>query len=101
MLSMTETDYENWRDDLRCGGQEECDNQYTAAFTKHMPPQLKNPGIEVDYFWTLAERAGLWVCGTYGSPMSIALDNLCTVESVCDGEGHWMFNVFRLAPKEE
>ena len=23
MLSMTETDYENWRDDLRCGGQEE------------------------------------------------------------------------------
>ena len=32
MLSMTETDYENWRDDLRCGGQEECDNQYTAAF---------------------------------------------------------------------
>lgn len=20
MLSMTETDYENWRDDLRCGG---------------------------------------------------------------------------------
>ncbi len=31
MLSMTETDYENWRDDLRCGGQEECDNQYTAA----------------------------------------------------------------------
>lgn len=31
MLSMTETDYENWREDLRCGGQEECDNQYTAA----------------------------------------------------------------------
>ena len=31
MLSMTETEYENWRDDLRCGGQEECDNQYTAA----------------------------------------------------------------------
>ena len=31
MLGMTETDYENWRDDLRCGGQEECDNQYTAA----------------------------------------------------------------------
>ncbi len=31
MLSMTETDYENWRDDLCCGGQEECDNQYTAA----------------------------------------------------------------------
>lgn len=31
MLSMTETDYENWRDDLRCGGQEEYGTQYTAA----------------------------------------------------------------------
>ena len=31
MLSMTETDYENWRDDLRCGGQEEYDTQYSAA----------------------------------------------------------------------
>jgi len=31
MLSMTETDYENWRDGLRCGGQEEHDTQYTAA----------------------------------------------------------------------
>lgn len=31
MLNMTETDYENWRDDLRCGGQEEYDTQYFAA----------------------------------------------------------------------
>lgn len=31
MLNMTETDYENWRDDLRCGGQEEYDAQYSAA----------------------------------------------------------------------
>lgn len=31
MLNMTEADYESWRDDLRCGGQEEYDNQYTAA----------------------------------------------------------------------
>ena len=31
ILSMTETDYENWRDDLRCGGQEEYDTQYSAA----------------------------------------------------------------------
>ena len=30
MLSMTETDYENWRDGLRCGGQEEYDTQYTS-----------------------------------------------------------------------
>ena len=31
MLSMTETDYENWRDGLRCGGQEEYGTQHTAA----------------------------------------------------------------------
>lgn len=31
MLSMTETDYENWRDGLRCGGQEEYDTQHTAV----------------------------------------------------------------------
>lgn len=31
MLNMTETGYENWRDDLRCGGQEEYDTQYSAA----------------------------------------------------------------------
>lgn len=31
MLNMTETDYENWRDDLRCGGREEYDTQYSAA----------------------------------------------------------------------
>lgn len=31
MLSMTETDYENWRDDLCCGGREEYDAQYSAA----------------------------------------------------------------------
>lgn len=31
MLSMTETDYENWSDGLRCGGREKYDTQYTAA----------------------------------------------------------------------
>ena len=31
MLNMAETDDENWRDDLRCGGQEEYDTQYSAA----------------------------------------------------------------------
>lgn len=31
MMNMTEADYESWRDDLRCGGQEEYDAQYSAA----------------------------------------------------------------------
>ena len=43
-----------------------CENFIRAAFTKHMPPQLKNPGIEVNYFWTLEESAGLRERGTYG-----------------------------------
>lgn len=31
MLNMTEADCESWRDDLRCGGREEYDAQYSAA----------------------------------------------------------------------
>ena len=31
ILSMTETDYENWRDDLRCGGREEYNTQYSGG----------------------------------------------------------------------
>lgn len=73
-----------------------CENFIRAAFTKHMPPQLKNPGIEVDYFWTLAERAGLWVRGTYSSPMSIALDNLCDVADIHNEEGTYLFSAFVL-----
>ena len=73
-----------------------CENFIRAAFTKHMPPQLKNPGIEVNYFWTLAERAGLWVRGTYGSPMSIALDNLCDEENIHNEDGTYLFSAFVL-----
>ena len=73
-----------------------CENFIRAAFTKHMPPQLKSPGIEADYFWTLAERAGLWVRGTYGSPMSIALDNLCDEENIHNEDGTYLFSAFVL-----
>lgn len=31
MMNMTEADYESWRDNLRCGGQEKYDAQYSAA----------------------------------------------------------------------
>ena len=31
MMNTTEADYENWRDDLRCGGQDEYATQYSAA----------------------------------------------------------------------
>ena len=48
-----------------------CENFIRARFTKHHP--FPGGGIEVGCFWNMAERAGLWERGTYGSPMSIAL----------------------------
>ena len=53
-------------------------------------------GIEVGCFWNMAERAGLWERGTYGSPMSIALSHLCTAETVLDGDGNYCYTVFKL-----
>lgn len=47
-----------------------CENFIRAAFTKHHPFAGPNAGIEVGYFWKLAEKSGLWERGTYGSPMS-------------------------------
>lgn len=52
---------------------------------------------EVNCFWKMAEKSGLWERGTYGSPMIEALVNLTVVDSVNDDEGNFLFNVFRLA----
>ncbi len=73
-----------------------CENFIRAAFAKHFPAGIKNPGIEVDCFWRMAEASGLWVLGTYGSPMSIALNNLCDVEDVHNDDGKYLFSAFRL-----
>lgn len=54
-------------------------------------------GIEVGCFWDMAERSGLWERGTYGTPMSEALEKLTTVESVKDVNGNHAYHVFRLA----
>ena len=53
-------------------------------------------GIEVNCFWNAAEKSGLWVRGTYGSPMSQALANLTEVVSVKDDEGNYAYTIFRL-----
>ena len=68
-----------------------CENFIRARFTKY------RAGIEVNCFWKMAEAAGLWERGTYGSPMSKALGNLTEVEIVRDGEGNFLFNAFKLA----
>ena len=72
-----------------------CENFIIAAFTKHHA--FPGGGIEVGCFWKMAEAAGLWVRGTYGSPMSKALEKLTKVETVHDNEGNPMFSVFKLA----
>lgn len=72
-----------------------CENFIRARFTKLHP--FPGGGIEVGCFWNMAERAGLWERGTYGSPMSIALSHLCTAETVLDGDGNYCYTVFKLA----
>lgn len=73
-----------------------CENWIKAQFTKHHAFPGPNAGIEVNYFWDIAERSGLWVRGTYGSPMSQALENLVKVETV-NHDGEFCYNVFRMA----
>ena len=70
-----------------------CENWIKARFAR-LP--VKNGGIEAGYFWELAEESGLWVRGTYGSPMSEALAKLTKIETVTR-DGAFCYNVFRLA----
>ncbi len=70
-----------------------CENWIKATFAK-LP--FENGGIEVGCFWKMAEKAGLWVRGTYGTPMSQALEKLTKVETVTHN-GEFCYHVFRLA----
>lgn len=71
-----------------------CRNWIRHTFKK-LP--FENGGIEVGCFWEMAEKSGLWVRGTYGSPMSQALEALTKVEIIQDNSGKYLFSVFRLA----
>ena len=71
-----------------------CKNFIKSVFKK-MPEGIT--GIEINYFWEKAEKSGLWVRGTYGTPMSEALEELTKVETVNDEDGNYLFTVFRLA----
>lgn len=70
-----------------------CENFIRSQFSER---HYQCSGIEVNLFFYLAEAAGLWKRGTYGSPMSQALENVCTVESVLNEAGEFAYNVFRL-----
>lgn len=68
-----------------------CENFIKKTFEKK---QCK--GIVTSYFWELAEASGLWRPGTYGTPMSKALENLTTVEIVRGENNEYLYTVFRL-----
>ena len=75
-----------------------CENFIKSAFRKHVP--FENGAIEAGCFWNLAERSGLWERGTYGTPMSAALEKLTNVEIVSDDSGAYLYSVFRLKRAE-
>jgi len=74
-----------------------CKNFIKATFEKH--PEAK--GIYTGCFWDLAEKSGLWKRGTYGTPMSTALEELTTVECVYGKDGEFLFHIFKLKGEEK
>ena len=72
-----------------------CENFIKALFKKLQRNGAY--GIEMNLFWDKAEASGLWERGTYGSPMSEALENLVKVEFVNDDDGNYLYTAFKLA----
>lgn len=71
-----------------------CKNFIKAVFKKHVP---EGGGIYTKCFWDMAERSGLWERGTYGTPMSAALEELTKVETVSDENGKYLYSLFKLS----
>lgn len=70
-----------------------CENWIKARFAKL--PSFAD-GIYSGLFWKEAEKSGLYVKGTYGTPMSEALSNLCCVVDVVDENGYTQYSCFKL-----
>lgn len=70
-----------------------CENFIKSVFKKHVP---EGGGIYTECFWDMAEKSGLWKQGTYGTPMSEALEKLTKVETVSDEYGNYLYTIFRL-----
>ena len=68
-----------------------CENFIKAKFKD------KNyKGIYRDLMFEMAEKAGLYVKDTYGSPFSEALMNICNVECAYDLNGNFAYHYFVL-----
>ena len=71
-----------------------CENWIKAKFSKLAA--VGATGIYTGLFWKEAELAGLYTVGTYNSPMTKALMNLCYVADVLDDKGRPQYSVFKL-----
>ena len=70
-----------------------CENWIKKTFAK-LPKEIT--GIYTGLFWDLAEKSGLWVRETYGTPMSDALTELTDVVTIKDENGNFLYNTFRI-----
>ena len=70
-----------------------CKNFIKSVFKK-IP--FENGGIEMNLFWNKAEKSGLWIRGTYGSPMSEALSEMTKIEVKSDGNGNYLYTLCSL-----
>ena len=70
-----------------------CENFIITRFKK-LPKGIT--GIETNCFFKMAEKAGLYIPGTYGTPISQALERLTDVKDVYDDNGSYSYSVFIL-----
>lgn len=70
-----------------------CENWIRKVFEKKLFD--RRGGIEVNFFWKLAEKSGLWERGAYETPMSEALEKLVAVDWVVGADGNCKYTVFR------
>ena len=69
-----------------------CKNFIIKTFKK-LPEGIT--GIETNCFFEIAEKSGLYVKGTYGTPISHALSELTFVDTIT-ADGEYCYSVFRL-----
>lgn len=65
-------------------------------FIKMVFAEKKCKGIETNCFFRMASEVGLYTPNTYGTAMSKALEELCSVESRQDEDGNFAYNSFVL-----
>ncbi|MBP3541794.1 MAG: hypothetical protein J6K72_08320 [Clostridia bacterium] len=74
-----------------------CKNWIKSRFAKL--PSFAN-AIERNLLFSEAEKAGLYVRGTFDSSFSRAIEQLLEVEDVHDKNGNFLYYVFRLKKPE-